>query len=129
MQLKRLEEPLGQSLLDRSNRRISLTAQGELLLSYGRKLLALNDEVWNRMTGQVYEGELTFGVPSDIVYPHIPPVLRRFAAEYPRVKVQLISSCTNKLKSRSVAGGADIILTTEENTGQAVETLAELEMV
>ena len=51
MQLKRLEESLNQPLLDRSGRGVSLTNQGEQLLSYGRRMLALNDEVMARMTG------------------------------------------------------------------------------
>ena len=89
MQLKRLEESLGLPLFDRSGRTIALTAQGEQLLGYARRLLALNDEAWGRMTDQAFEGELTLGVPQDIMYPHIPRVLRQFAREYPRVKVLL----------------------------------------
>ena len=50
MQLKRLEESLGLPLLDRSARTIALTAQGEQLLGYARRLLALNDEAWGRLT-------------------------------------------------------------------------------
>ncbi|MCP5075318.1 MAG: LysR family transcriptional regulator [Rhodobacteraceae bacterium] len=129
MQLKRLEEALGQSLLDRSGRTVALTAQGELLLSYGRRLLTLNDEVWNRMTGRVYEGELTFGVPHDIVYPHIPGVLKRFAAEYPRVKVSLVSSFTTKLKEMFASGEADVILTTESGADPGAVNLADLNLV
>ncbi len=129
MQLKRLEEALGQTLLDRANRSVSLTAQGELLLSYGRRLLSLNDEVWNRMTDQVYEGELVLGVPHDIVYPHIPSVLKKFAAEYPRVKVQLISSFSTGLIEQFVAGKADIILTTEQGSRPDAVKLTDLELV
>jgi len=129
MQLKRLEEALGQSLLDRSGRSIALTAQGELLLSYGRRLLALNDEVWRRMTNQAYEGELVLGVPHDIVYPHIPGVLKKFAAAYPRVKINLVSSFTNDLKSLFVAGEADLILTTENRPEAGAVCLAEVDFV
>jgi DNA-binding transcriptional LysR family regulator len=129
MQLKRLEESLGQSLLDRSARQIGLTAQGEQLLGYGRRLLALNDEVYARLTDQSFEGQLTLGVPSDIVYPYIPGVLQRFAAEYPRVKVQLISSYTNRLKRQFARGECDLILTTEESSGEGAETLITLPLV
>ncbi len=129
MQLKRLEENLGQSLLDRSARQIGLTAQGEQLLGYGRRLLALNDEVYARLTDQSFEGQLTLGVPSDIVYPYIPGVLQRFAAEYPRVKVQLISSYTNRLKRQFARGECDLILTTEESSGEGAETLITLPLV
>lgn len=129
MQLKRLEEALGQILLDRSNRSVSLTPQGELLLSYGRRLLALNDEVWSRMTNQVFEGELSFGVPHDIVYPHIPGVLRKFAAAYPRVKINLVSSFTVDLIAQFAAGEVDIVLTTEQTTLAGATKLAELDFV
>ncbi len=129
MQLKRLEESLGQSLLDRSGRSIALTAQGELLLSYGRRLLALNDEVWRRMTNQAYEGELVFGVPHDIVYPHIPGILKKFAAAYPRVKINLVSSFTNDLKRLFAAGEADLILTTENRPEAGAIRLAEVDFV
>ncbi|MFT4717374.1 MAG: DNA-binding transcriptional LysR family regulator [Paracoccaceae bacterium] len=129
MQLKRLEESLDQTLLDRSARQIGLTAQGEQLLGYGRRILALNDEVYTRLTDQSFEGEVTLGVPSDIVYPHIPGVLKRFAAEYPRVKVQLISSYTRRLHRQFGRGECDLILTTEEGRNENAETLATLPLI
>jgi DNA-binding transcriptional LysR family regulator len=123
MQLKRLEEALGQPLIDRSGRSAALTGQGELLLSYARKMIALNDEAWGRLTGQAFEGELTLGVPSDIVYPHIPGILRRIDREYPRVKVRLISSYTMRLRELLDNGDADVILTTEDDTPAQAECL------
>ena len=129
MQLKRLEESLGQSLLDRSNRSVSPTAQGELLLSYGRRLLTLNDEVWNRMTDQKFEGEIMFGVPHDIVYPHIPKVLKRFSTAYPKVKVNMVSSFTSELKSLFAAGDCDVVLTTETGGAEESVRLASLDLV
>jgi DNA-binding transcriptional LysR family regulator len=124
MQLKRLEEALGQPLLDRAGRGIALTAQGEQLVAYGRRILALNDEVWARMTAQEFEGAITFGAPYDVIYPHIPGVLQRFAAEYPRVKVQLASLFTAELKDLFARGEVDLILTTEEGCDRGGERLA-----
>jgi DNA-binding transcriptional LysR family regulator len=123
MQLKRLEESLGLPLLDRSARTIALTAQGEQLLGYARRLLALNDEAWGRMTDQAFEGELTLGVPQDIMYPNIPRVLRQFAREYPRVKVLLTSDVTLDLRHRFARKEIDVILATEEELGPGGETL------
>ena len=114
MQLKRLEDSLDTQLLDRSARTIALTAAGEQLLGYARQMLALNDEVYGRLTDQAFEGEVVLGVPHDIVYPSIPHVLRRFNAEYPRRKVQLLSSDTRTLKEKFRRGKCDMILTTEE---------------
>ena len=123
MQLKRLEELLGLELLDRSGRTIALTASGEQLLVYARRMIALNDEVISRLTDQAYEGEIVLGVPHDIVYPAIPQVLKQFHAAFPRVKVQLVSSYTLALKQQFGRGECDMILTTETDTEPGAETL------
>ncbi|ARC89688.1 LysR family transcriptional regulator [Rhodovulum sp. MB263] len=129
MQIKRLEEALDQQLLDRSERKVKLTGAGEQLLSYARRILSLNDDVYARLTAQEYEGEVVVGVPHDIVYPAIPVVLNRFARDFPRVKVQLISSYTMRLREMFRRGDVDIILTTEDRCGKTGETLTELPLV
>jgi DNA-binding transcriptional LysR family regulator len=114
MQLKRLEDSLGLNLLDRSGRGIALTTAGEQLLGYARRMVDLNDEAWGRMTNEAFEGELNFGVPHDLIYPHVPRVLQQFNAEYPRIKVQLHSLYTRVLKTQIGRGEMDLILATEE---------------
>lgn len=128
MQLKRLEEALAVSLIDRTARRVALTSAGEKLLGYARRMLELNDEVYRSMTDRAFEGEVVLGVPSDIVYPAIPQVLQQFTAEYPRMKVQLISSYTRQLRDLFARGRADVILTTEDNPDARGETLAEVSL-
>ena len=129
MQMKRLEDSLGVCLLDRSGRGVVLTAAGEQLLGYGRRMLALNDEAIGRLTRSEYEGELSLGVPHDIVYPHIPQVLTRFNAEFPRMRVRLESSFTRRLLDRFDRGQCDVILTTEDRVSGEGETLATGQMV
>ncbi|EAQ04475.1 transcriptional regulator, LysR family protein [Pseudooceanicola batsensis HTCC2597] len=125
MQLKRLEEMLGVNLLDRTTRRIALTAEGEQLLGYARRIVDLNDEAMSRLTSDVFEGEIVIGVPHDIVYPVIPRVLKRFNAEFPRMKVQLISAYTSKLKADFAKGTVDVIMTTEAVPESEAEVLDE----
>ena len=79
MQLKRMEEALDVALLDRSGRTVALTADGEQLFAYAKKMVELNDEAWRRLTANEFEGEITLGVPHDIIHPYIPPILKRFA--------------------------------------------------
>ncbi len=126
MQLKRLEELLGLELLDRSGRTIALTASGEQLLAYARRMIALNDEIISKLTDQAFEGEVVLGVPHDIVYPAIPRVLQRFNADFPRVRVQLVSSYTVQLKEMYRRGECDLILTTEATGSDGAEVIAEL---
>lgn len=124
MQLKRLEDMLDLPLLDRSGRSIALTASGEQLLVYARRMIALNDEVITRLTDHAYEGEITLGVPHDVVYPAVPQVLKQFHAAFPRVKVQLEASYTRTLKDQFAKGECDVIVTTESGVDQGGEVLA-----
>ncbi|MEO1139070.1 MAG: LysR family transcriptional regulator [Pseudomonadota bacterium] len=126
MQLKRLEEMLGADLLDRSNRRIAMTASGEQLLTYARRIVDLNDEAVGRLSDEIYEGELTLGVPHDIVYPVIPRVLKTFNSVFPRVNVVLKSSSTVKLHESLKRGEVDLILTTEQQLSPGGETLTKM---
>lgn len=129
MQLKRLERALDAELFDRSARQLTLTPGGEQLLGYARKILSLNDEVYSRFTDQSYEGEITLGVPHDVVYPAIPHVLRRFKVDFPRMHVRLLASFTESLKPAFEHGKCDLILTTEDGCGPGGETLATLPLV
>ena len=129
MQLKRLEESLGLDLMDRSGRTIALTGSGEQLVSYARRMLSLNDEVYKLLTSDSYEGQIRLGVPHDIVYPAVPQVLRQFAAAYPRVDVRLTSSFTKSLKAQFEHGEMDVILTTENGLDPGGETLTELQLI
>lgn len=129
MQIKRLEESLDQPFFIRAARRLTLTPEGEQLLAYARRMLSLNDEALSRMTCQSYEGEVRLGVPSDIVYPQIPRVLKRLAQAFPRVRVNLASSFTLLLREGFARGDHDMILTTEEQPSPGAEVLATRDLV
>lgn len=129
MQLKRLEEALGVDLLERSSRSVGPTPAGEQLLGYARKMLDLNDEVLGRLTTADYEGEIVLGVPHDIVYPHVPPILRQFATDFPRMQVRLISSFTRSMKDQFHRGEIDILLTTEYEMPASAENLCLMPLV
>ncbi|MCB1405892.1 MAG: LysR family transcriptional regulator [Rhodobacteraceae bacterium] len=129
MQIKRLEESLDAVLLDRTGRGVQLSATGEQLLTYARRILAMNDEAVSRLTDSAYEGEIVIIVPHDIVYPHIPQVLRHFSAAFPRMQVQLQALHTKIAKERFREGACDLILTTESHCDAGGETLTRLPLV
>lgn len=127
MQVKRLEQTFDTKLLHREGRGVALTPVGHQLVSYARRLLELNDETWRRLTNDNYEGELRWGVPIDVVYPHVPNVLKRMREDYPRIKVTLVTSLTKLLKRQLREGQLDVILTTEKRSYRGGETLCEAE--
>ena len=124
MQLKRLEEALGRDFFSRAARRLTLTPEGEQLLSYARRMVALNDEALSRLTGTAYEGEIRLGVPHDIVYPQMPGILRALASDYPRMRINLAASFTKILLAGFARGEFDMILTTEDRPQPGGEVLA-----
>lgn len=129
MQIKRLEETLGLPLVVRDGRVMRATSQGEQLVSYARKLLAMNDEIVDRLTNSDSAGELRFGIPHDIVEPHIPGLLKKFVHRYPKVSVTLSADNTRTLLQEFNAGRFDIILTTELETGIGSTLLLERDLV
>lgn len=124
MQIKRLEQALDTTLLDRAGRTVRPTPQGEQLVDFARQMLALNDDAWHRLTTPRFEGTLAIGVPSDIVYPHIPDVLRRFGREFPSVQVSMTNANSADLRRQLEMGEHDLILTTESRAGRGGKVVA-----
>lgn len=122
LQIKRLEATFNAPLLARQGRGVVLTTQGEQLLAHARALLEMNDETLARMTGTAVRGEITLGVPDDLLYPRVPRALRALATAHPGLKARLRSAQTMTLRDEFALGALDLILTTEAEAGP--ETLA-----
>ena len=86
MQLKRLETAFDQPLMQRHGRGVCLTSEGEQLLGYGRRMVKLNEETWNRMMLEAFESRVSFGVPEDIVRLYVTGMLREFVGAFPRAR-------------------------------------------
>ncbi|MDZ4089190.1 MAG: LysR family transcriptional regulator [Tabrizicola sp.] len=129
MQIKRLEEALGMTLFLRAARKLALSPEGEQLLSYGKRMLALNDEALSQLAATCCQGEIRLGVPHDVVYPAIPGILRRMAQAYPRVRINLVSSFTILMKQDYARGGFDVMLTTEDTPDPGAEVLSTRQLV
>jgi DNA-binding transcriptional LysR family regulator len=123
LQIKRLEDTLGQSLFAREHRRLTLAPAGERLLANAQRLVALNDAVFGQMTTREFEGEVRFGVPTDIVRTYIPPILRRFNAAWPQVRVTLQLGNSSRLLDAYEAGKLDLTLTTDHAPNRRAEML------
>ncbi len=124
MQIKRLEDILDMTLFERNTKGMAPTASGDQLLRYANQILSLNDEAWNKLTAPEYEGQITLGVPVDIITPYIPKVLCAFNRSFPRVRVNLKSSRTIELLNEFQQGLHDIVLTTEVHPGEHGEVLS-----
>jgi DNA-binding transcriptional LysR family regulator len=101
MQIKRLENILGQPVLSRGKGGgITLTPHGRYLLTRSREILALNDEVIATFRAPAISGTVRLGTPDDYALSHIPGVLRRFAETHPAVQVDVLCSSSADLVER-----------------------------
>lgn len=124
MQIRRLEEMLGQQMFTRSQRRMTLSPAGDRLVDYGRRMLRLNDEALCSVGAEEGIQNLRIGVPHDIVAPQIPAILRLMTLGWPRLRIVLTVSNTAQLLVAYAEGALDMILTTEPRPGPQGEVLA-----
>src|ERR1700686_4428905 len=64
-QIKRLEEDVGQPLLNRTGKDVTPTEAGERLLSYARRLFSLAEESRDVLARPSNEGAVRLGIPQD----------------------------------------------------------------
>lgn len=110
MQIKRLEEQLGVSVFLRDARNVSLTHDGEVLLGYARRLIALNREAISRFVTSDVTGVVRIGSPSDYGEAVLPGVLKLFAKSHPSVVVDVVIDESSSLLKRFASGHIDIAL-------------------
>jgi len=107
LQIKRLEEIVGQRLFERTSRSIELTPAGEKLLKYARMILDLNDESVRRMAEPPVNGPIRLGITEYFVPTELPRILARFAGAYPGVQLEVRMGLSRDLRQALSAGELD----------------------
>ena len=98
MQMRRLEEQVGQKLLHRSGSGVRLTTAGERLLRHAEALLGRHDEIVADMSGTGLRGTVSFGCPEDYSIAFLPELLRGFCADQPEVQLQMVCAPSSELR-------------------------------
>lgn len=107
VQIKRLEEALGQRVFERTSRSLALTAAGETLLDYARRILELNDESVRRIAQPPVAGVIRLGITEYFVPTDLPRILARFAAAYPGVELDVRMGLSRDLRQMITASVLD----------------------
>jgi len=89
MQVKRLEQTLETKLFVRNAQETSLTRDGDRLLQHARHLLAGELEMRNAFRSEPMVGQITLGVPDDVIERFPMQVIREFGDQYPDVAVTI----------------------------------------
>ncbi|WP_377842285.1 LysR family transcriptional regulator [Bosea sp. UC22_33] len=109
LQVKRLEDLLGCPLLERSSHQVQLTEEGERLLSYARRIIALNEEAHDALTGVWRDGVLRLGMPEDFAVPTI-DLLADFGRQHPHLRLDVSSGLSADLRSAYEREELDLVL-------------------
>lgn len=89
LQIKRLEDNLGQPLFRREARGVTLTARGEQLVPYARRITALLDEAAVALRVKPLVGPVRVGIPDEYTGTILPRALAAFAERHPGVEVSV----------------------------------------
>ena len=107
-QIKRIQEILGSELLDKSAPGVKLTAAGELVVGYARRILALNDQLVQQIKPVPPVQALRIGVPGDFVDALLPAALAGFRAHSPNSRFHIRSDISENLLNDLRQGELDL---------------------
>jgi DNA-binding transcriptional LysR family regulator len=100
LQLKRLEEQIGEPVFVRTGRQMTLTGAGVRLVDYARRLLDLNDEALSAAAENSIEGTVKLGVPHDVAETWLPAVIAGFRRSHPSATLKVIEGRSAVLLSQ-----------------------------
>ena len=113
MQIKKLEDILGRSVFSRDARSVALTTDGEMLLGYARRMLAINREAVSKFIIPEISGVVRIGSPDDYGERILPHVLKRFAQSHPSIAVDVVIDQSANLRRRLDDRQLDLTLVTK----------------
>jgi DNA-binding transcriptional LysR family regulator len=115
VQLRKLEQALGQPVLARGPRHLELTPAGTRLIGHARRILQAHAEAVGELTGPALTGRVRAGVPDDYAARYFTPVLRGFVARHPAVAIELVCEQSTALWPKVQAGEIDVALISRPN--------------
>jgi len=110
LQMRRLEEIVGARLIDQQGRNMRLTGEGEVLLSYAREILRLNDEAAAAFRRGDISGVLRIGLPTDYAVAFLQSRLTEFARSHPEVSLEIHCDLSRKILDELHADELDVAI-------------------
>jgi DNA-binding transcriptional LysR family regulator len=110
MAIKDLEEELELTLFNRSGRRVSLTAEGEIFLGHAQKLLddlAAAHQQMADLRG-LGKGEVRVGIPPMLSAYYFPDIICDFTRRYPNLHLSIFGEGASRIQKMITAGEIDM---------------------
>ncbi|MDB5981996.1 MAG: LysR family transcriptional regulator [Pseudomonas sp.] len=111
-QIRKLEEQLGRPLLlrHRAGKTIQLTEDGEKLLGYARRLVALSLEAHSVLSAPEQSQVVKLGVPEDFDVQRLMGLLSGFSRQHPLVRLDTLNGLSVDLRVKLEAKEIDLAL-------------------
>jgi DNA-binding transcriptional LysR family regulator len=119
LQIKRLEELLGNKLFKKQGQRQVLNHHGEILLPLAKQLLQMNDNILQTFSSEVLVGKVRLGIPSEFAATVLPAIIGDFVSLYPDVALEVKSELSKKLRHSDNREQYDLILALLEGSEQS----------
>ena len=129
LQMKRLQEDVGATLFRKDGRGTALTEAGEIVLRFGRQMLALNDELLDTIRGASLAGSARMGFSQDFAETILPAVLTQFTKLYPLVQMEVRIEGNAALVEAVERGQLDMALAVGHADRPTAQYLGDLELV
>ncbi|MDR9469375.1 LysR family transcriptional regulator, partial [Marinospirillum sp.] len=126
--IKRLEELVGRSLLQRGQTSALPTASGECLLMHARQMLRQNALAWQDIHNQRLAGVVRLGIPEDYLS-YLPTALSEFESRFPEVELEVHCGLSVNLVQEVKAGALDLAITTRQPKSPGGEVLKREPMI
>jgi LysR family transcriptional regulator, low CO2-responsive transcriptional regulator len=110
--MRTLEEQLGCRLLDRSGKRVAVTAEGEILLHRCRRILREIEQASRDLDGlrRWRQARIRVGAPHSLCHVLLPGVLREFRDCFPRCEPRIDAGDTSVLLEKLAQGELDLVV-------------------
>lgn len=94
-----LEADIGYPLLRRTNKGVTVTAEGEILIPAMREFLNSEDNIYQLAadTKGLLIGSVTIASYSSIATHWLPEVISRFQSDYPQIKITMLEGCRTEV--------------------------------
>jgi len=99
-QIKRLEESAQVALFRHPRREVQLTPQGQTLLEYARRLVALNDEALSSIRSDEVGGKVRIGANNLYATTVLPKLLAQFCKAHPEVQIEMHTGVASEMHKR-----------------------------